>query len=214
MGLPNPIEPEFSPTSAPRAFPAPEREASPLAAASGWAFVLFAAVAVGYGLWALYGSGERVAVLNVIDAEHGGGPGTFGPVRLEPGMSPVRVVLHTAYTPTGSTRLRYEVAVLDANGQPVLERRGALGNKDDEASLVKYTTSLGDFTVGAPGAYGARVAFDDRGMDDLREATLEMRRNAAPVDARITWGFGTAALASLLFNLLASRGRRWAYRPR
>ena len=173
-----------------------------------------AAVAVGYGLWALYVSGERMASLDVIAAEHGGTPAVFGPIALEQSMNPLRAVLHASYTPTGSRRLRYDVELLDPASQPLWSRHGALGNKDDDASLVKTTTSLGDFHVPASGAYHASVRFDDGGMDDLREATLELRRNVVRVDARLTWGFGLAALALLLVNLAVSRGRPWAYRAR
>jgi hypothetical protein len=62
----DPPEPEracAAPASGPGVFPAPGRALNPLAGASGWAFVACAAVAIGYGLWTLCGSGGRVASL-------------------------------------------------------------------------------------------------------------------------------------------------------
>jgi hypothetical protein len=49
-------------------------------------------------------------------------------------------------------------------------------------------------------------------MDDLRGATLELRRNVTPVDSRIPWGFGLAAVACLIVNLGSTRRRGWPYR--
>jgi hypothetical protein len=51
----------------------------------------------------------------------------------------------------------------------------------------------------------------DGSVDDLRAASLELRRNALPVDPRIPWGFGLGALACLIANLVASRRRPWPY---
>jgi len=128
-------------------------------------------------------------------------------------MNPLRAVLHAAYAPVGSTRLRYEIELVDAAGLRLWEKHGALGNKDDEASLVKTTTSLGDFDLAQAGAYFVRVRMAGGSMDHLRAATLELRRNVVRVDPRVTWGFGLAALACLILNLVASRRQSWPYRP-
>ena len=193
-----------------------------LVAWSGWGFVICAAIAVGYGLWTLFGSGARVALLDLTAGtgaasapalSPGGVPGgALGPIRLEPVMNPVRAVLRTAYAPVGSMRIRYEVAMVDAAGRTVLERRGAFGSSDDDASIVKTTTSLGDFRLERTGDYFVRARMQAGSMDDLRAASLELRRNAVPVDARIPWGFGLGALACLIVNLVASRRGAWPYR--
>ena len=64
----------------------------------------------------------------------------------------------------------------------------------------------------APGAHVVRVRFADGSMDDLRGATIELRRKVARVDARVTWGFGLAAVGPLIAALALSRGRPWPCR--
>jgi len=195
-----------------------EYRRNPLRAVSGWCFVIFAAVAIGYGLWALYGSGESVATFDVRPvATTAAAPGaasacpTFGPVALDPSLNPFRAVLRTGYAPLGSTRPRYEVAMKDADGVTLWDKRGALGNKDDEASFVRTTASLVEFDLERDGTYTFEVQFPDGNMDDLREATLELRGGIVRVDPRITWGFGLAAFACLVVNLLASRRQPHPY---
>jgi len=182
-----------------------------LLASSGWGFLVCAAVAIGYGLWALYGSGSSVANFDAMD-EATVRAHTLGPIHLDPTMNPLRAVLDATYAPVGSTRARYEVELLDAAGRRLWGRRGAFGNKDDDASVVMTTTSLGDFALSRPGAYFVRARMVNSGMDDLRRATLLLRRNVVPVDPRIPWGFGLAALLCLGVNLFASRLQPWPYR--
>ena len=196
--------------------------AGSLVAWSGWGFVICAAVAIGYGLWTLYGSGARVALLDLSAGNPGasttapegpgGTPGALGPIRLEPEMNPVRAVLRAAYAPVGSTRIRYEVAIVDAAERRVLEKRGAFGSSDDDASIVKTTASLGVFRLERTGEFFVRARMSGASMDDLRAASLELRRNVTPVDVRIPWGFGLAALACLIVNLVASRRGAWPCR--
>jgi hypothetical protein len=183
-----------------------DRRRNVLSTSCGWGFVACAAVAMGYGLWTLYGSGGRLASLDAMRPIE-------APVVLDPSMNPLRAVLHAAYAPVGSTRLRYEVELVDSAGTSVWEKRGALGNKDDEASIVMTHTSLADFDVARPGTHLVRVRFTDSSMDDLRQATLELRRNVVRVDTRITWGFGLAALACLAASLLGSRRQPWPRAP-
>ncbi len=176
---------------------------------SGWGFLLCAAVAVGYGLWALYGSGARVLNLEVTHAMEyvSTAPDAprYGPLRLDPGMNPMRAVLGAAHAPVGSTRLHYELALEDAGGTHLWEARSFFGSRDDKASIVTTRTSLATFDVPRAGDYYVRVHSSGSSMDDLREATLELRRNVLPVDARIPWGFGLAALAFLISSLVAAR---------
>ncbi len=184
---------------------------SALARWSGWGFLPCAAVAVGYGLWALYGSGVRVLSLDVTHAMEyvSAAPDAprYGPLRLDPGMNPMRAVLRAAYAPVGSTRLRYEVALEDAGGARQWEAASFFGSRNDEASIVMTRTSLATYDVPQEGDYYVRVHSSGSSMDDLREASLELRRNVLPVDARIPWGFGLAALAFLVTSLVAERLR-------
>jgi hypothetical protein len=196
----------------PRETPAPGRQGNLVATSSGWGFLLCAAVAIGYGLWTLYGSGTRVVILDATAQVSGAPSGALGPISLDPRMNPMRAVLRSAYAPMGSTRIRYEVELLDAAGVRLLEAHGAFGSSDDDASIVRTTTSLGDFRLARPGACFVRVRMADGSMDDLREATLELRRNVARVDPRIPWGFGLAAIVCLVVNLVVSRRRPWPYR--
>ncbi|MEO5617548.1 MAG: hypothetical protein ABIS67_07230 [Candidatus Eisenbacteria bacterium] len=193
-----------------------------LAAISGWCFVLCAATAVGHSLWALYGSGESVGMFDVRPESADARPATsadwsdpscpsFGPIVLDPRSSPFRAVLRAGYTPIGSSRSHYEVAMLDSAGRTLWDKRGALGNKDDEASFVRILSNLIEFEIEAPGPYTFQVRFAEDGMSDLREATLELRGGIVRVDPRITWGFGLAALACLIGNLVSSRRESYPY---
>jgi hypothetical protein len=199
----------------------------PLATWTGWGFVLCAAIAAGYGLWTLYGSGSPVLGLDLEAAASrprspelaappaawNGQPGAvLGPFPLDPAMNPMRVVLHAAYAPFGSTRIRFDIVVADANGVPVLAKQGAIGSRDDDASIVRTTESLGDFRIAQPGGYFVRARLTEDGMDDLRAASLELRRNVTPVDARIPWGFGIAAVLCLIVSHLVARRGGWPYR--
>jgi hypothetical protein len=188
-----------------------ERRGGRGSALAGWGFLVCAAIAVGYGLWALYGSGARVVVLDAMAAE-GGTNAELGPLPLEPGMSPMRAVLHMGYAPVGSRRTRYRIELVDPAGRAAWVREGAVGNKDDEASFVRVTTSVATFDVAAAGPHIVRVRFEDGTMDDLREAAVELRRDVARVDTRITWGFGLAACVLLIARLIVDRRRPWPYR--
>lgn len=194
---------------------------NPLIAIGGWGFVLFAAAAVGYGLWALYGSGESVANFDVRPEAAVGPPRapageppclTFGPVALDPSLNPHRAVLRAGYAPVGSQRVRYEIAMKDRDGRALWDERGALGNKDDEASFVRTTESLLEFDVESGGIYTFEVRYPEGSMDDLREASLELRGAIVRVDGRITWTLGLLAFACLVLNLVASRNQPHPYR--
>ena len=199
----------------------------PVATWTGWGFVLFAAIAVGYGLWTLYGSGSTVLGLDLASAASRprspelaappaswiGQPGaTLGPFPLEPGMNPLRAVLNATYAPVGSTRIRFEIEIADLGGAPILAKQGALGSRDDDASIVRTTESLGDFRLAQAGGYFVRARITEDGMDDLRALSLELRRNVVPVDARIVWGFGIAAVVCLIVSHVVARRSGWPYR--
>ena len=171
----------------------------PAAIVSRWAFVLGAGIAAGHVVWALYGSGERVTMLDVHDM-----PGA-ATVELSPAMSPLRVVLHAGYAPMGSSRLRYEAALDAPGGDRVWQTSGAVGSRDDEASFVHQTVVLGTIPVAEPGVHALSIRFGGASMDDLREARLELRRNVAAVDRRLAWGGGLMAFAGLLGSLLIPR---------
>lgn len=177
----------------------------PVAILSGWCFLMCAAVAIGYGLWTLYGSGRTVSTLDLASAEGAASCPTFGPVSLTPEMNPLRAVLRTGFAPVGSLRLRYEIALNGPGGRTAWDKRGFLGSSDDDASIVSTTDRLLDFEVAQPGEYTIQALFPGGSMDDLREATIELRRNVARPNGRVVWGFALAAAASLAVSIVASR---------
>lgn len=174
-------------------------------------FVVCTLVAVGHGLWALYGSGSRLSFLEIPGADRGASV-SLGPVALDPGMNPLRAILRTGHAPVGSTRIRYRIEMVDVSGRPAWLKEGSIGSTDDEASIVWSTASLAMFEIPARGTYVLQVAFSDLGMDDLRRASIELRRNVAPVDARIPWTFGVAAAVLLVTHIVLSRRGPWPYR--
>lgn len=200
--------------------PEARREPNPVLRWSGWGFLLCAGVVAGHVVWTLYASSEPAMALDVITAAPTGAPAvaghetaetcrTFGPFTLTPSMNPIRAVLATGYTPVGAKRSRFQVALLDDRGRAVWDRRGVIGGSGDDANFVTSDTRLVDFTIERPGTYSFEVGFPEGSQDDLREARIELRRSAAPFDPRITWGFGLAALACLLVNLLSPRSESY-----
>lgn len=200
--------------------PEARREPNPVLRWSGWGFLLCAGVVAGHVVWTLHGASEPAVTVDVIAAavasasapapstrahESAESCRTFGPVTLTPTMNPIRAVLATGYTPVGASRTRFQVALLDDRGHPVWDRHGVIGGPGDGASFVTSETRLVDFTVERPGVYSFDVGFPDGSQDELREARVELSRSAAPFDPRVTWGFGLAALACLLVNLLSPR---------
>lgn len=185
--------------------------AGPVARWSGWGFLVCALVAVGYGFGALHGSGTPALAIDVTrELEGARGTSTdarLGPYKLEPAMNPLRFVLNASHAPLGSTRRKYELALEDAAGAALWRSSGSLGSHDDEASIVITRTGLATFDVPRAGDYYVRVRGAGSSMDDLRAATLELRRGVTRIDARIPWGFGIAALACLVTNLVTSRRR-------
>ena len=110
---------------------------------------------------------------------------------------------------TADGDVNVEVALLDDRGRAVWDRHGVIGGAGDDASFVTNTTRLVDFTVERPGPYSFQVGFPEGSQDDLREARIELRHGAAPFDPRVTWGFGLAAFACLLVNLLSPRSESY-----
>jgi len=194
---------------------------NPLIAIGGWGFVLFGAAAISYGLWALYGSGESVALFDVRPEAAVGPPTapssdapclTFGPVALDPALNPHRAIFRAGYAPVGSTRVRYEIAMKARDGRVLWDERGALGSMNDEASFVRTSASLLEFDVESGGVYTFEVRYPEGSMDDLREASLELRGAIVRVDGRVTWTLGLVAFACLLLNLIATRNQPHPYR--
>ena len=171
----------------------------PAAIVSRWTFVVFAGVTVGYSVWALYGSGQRLSLVDVQRL-----PGAAA-VELSPAMNPVRIVLHVGYAPAGTTRIHYEAALSGPGGDRMWEARGTIGSRDDEATFIRHAASLGTVTVAEPGVHALSIRFGGGSMDDVREARIELRRNVARVDPRVAWGGGLLAAASLLGALLTPR---------
>ncbi len=185
--------------------------ADPVERWSGWGLLVCAVIAIGYGLGTLYGSGTRALTLDVTrELEGARGSSTdarLGPFHLEPGMNPLRFILNASHAPLGSSRRRYELALEDDSGRALWNAKGSLGSRDDEASIVLTRTSLATFDVPKAGGYYVRVRGSGASMDDLRAATLELRRGVTRVDARIPWTFGVAAFLCLLARLFATNRR-------
>lgn len=183
----------------------------PLARWSGWGFLLCAIIAIGSGVGTLYGSGTRALVVDVTrELEGARGSSTdirLGPYRLDPEMNPMRFVLNASHAPLGSQRRRYELSLEDPQKVELWRSSGALGSHDDEASIVMTRTSLVTFDAPRKADYWIRVRGSGSSMDDLRAATLELRRNVTRLDTRIPWTFGIAAIACLLANLLTAQRR-------
>jgi len=183
----------------------------PVTVASGLAFVLFVAAGVGHALMALYGSGQPVARLEV---QHGSivslpgvtispsGPRAtqVGPIELSPSMNPLRIVLHAGYTPRAGNRIRYRTAMLAADGTTVWEQQGFLDG-GEEASSVDASHVVRTFDVRAPGLYAFEIEFGFMTLDDLRTASLEVRRNVQPVNRTWVTLCTVLAAAALVVNL-------------
>lgn len=182
-----------------------------LARWSGWGFFVCALVAIGYGVGTLYGSGSRALAIDVTrELEGARGSSTdarLGPYKLDPAMNPMRFVLNASHAPLGASRRRYDLALEESAGGTLWRSAGALGSHDDVANLVITRTSLVTFDVPRAGEFWIRVRGSGSSMDDLRSATLELRRGVTRVDARIPWGFGIAAVLCLGANLLAAQRR-------
>jgi hypothetical protein len=203
--------------------PEVRREPNPVLRWSGWGFLLCAGVVAGHVAWTLYASSEPVVMLDVIAAATGGSTSppsasshepiescrTFGPIHLTPAMNPIRAVLATGYTPVGANRTPFRIALLDDQGRAVWDRHGVVGGSDENANFVSSDTRLVDFRVERPGTWFFEVGFPEGSQDDLREARIELRRDAPPFDPRVTGGFGLAALACLLVSLLSPRSESY-----
>ena len=188
------------------------------AAWTGWAFWVCAAVAVACGLWTFYGTGARVVSLDLLphgsaaaatpaaDADFGPVDIPLGRIRFARPTNALRAVLRSSFAPIGGTRIHYQIAIVDDADQPVLDCQGVLERHDENAPIVRATTRLGDLRLTRQRAYFVRVQTTGRSLDDLRGATLELRRNALPVDARIPWASGLGALVFLIANRIAARG--------
>src|SRR5262245_61564161 len=87
-------------------------------------FLLCAAVAIGYGLWGLYGSGQRLMVLDAAGSADGS-TAALDPVALDPAMSPMRAVLRASYAPVGLTRTPYRVELVGPSGESVWVHEGS-----------------------------------------------------------------------------------------
>jgi hypothetical protein len=185
---------------------------------TAWACALFTAGALGYGLWMHYGTGTRIVMLPLFqrvpgaavpqtDADFGPISIPFGPIGLSSEMNPLRATLRATCIRIGEARIHYRIAIVDDGDQPVLETEGALDGPERHGTTLKTTTNLGEFRLQRACAYFVRLQATGRSMDDLRAATLELRRNVVPADGRIPWAAGACALACLIGNRIAARDR-------
>lgn len=181
---------------------------SPRSIVAGLAFAACLLGAVGHVMWARFASGDRVAELDIQQGHVLALPGltlsssgararTVGPVDLHPAMSPARAVLHLRYSRRpGIGRIGYTVAMRDAAGNLVWEKRGRLGG-DDDANLIQTTLAVQTFDVPSPGSYTFDVDLDEGRRATLHGARLELRREVADVTPWVLWVLGIGALASL-----------------
>jgi len=137
-------------------------------------------VAVGYGLWALYGSGERLVVLDVSAAEHGGSPVAFGPIALEftsaPPVSPAvigeLVESHPRFTMVagdfetvhGKWAMRGEVAVFPERRLAGVGRAGLVDAKSIDAG-AGVDRRAGDFGIFASAILHREWSAEDPAID-------------------------------------------------
>jgi hypothetical protein len=78
---------------------------------------------------------------------------------------------------------------------------GRLGGRS--ARIVLTRAKLEPFDVPRAGEYYVRVRGSGASMDDLRAATLELKRNVSRVAPHLPWTFALAAAACLIVNLFA-----------
>ena len=189
---------------------------TPITVVSGLAFVVFVAAAAGHALLALYASGQTVARLDVqrgsivtlpgVSISQSGPRATqVGPIELTPVMNPIRVVMHTQYTPRVNNRISYRAAMIAPDGTRSWEHQGFLGG-DEDASSVDYSSIVQTFDVATPGSYAFEIGFSFWRVDDLRSASLEVRRNVSPVNRVWITVCMLLAAPSLVVNL-ATRPR-------
>lgn len=171
------------------------------------AFVACALTAIGLGVSVLYAAGTPMLAVDVTrELEGVRGRSTnarVGPYHLEPAMNALRFVLNSSHSPLGSARRRYVLAVEDRAGKVYWRTDGRLGGREASAKIVLTRAKLEPFEVPKAGEYFVRVRGSGASMDDLRAATLELRRGVSRVDPRLPWAFALAAAVCLVVNLFA-----------
>jgi hypothetical protein len=160
------------------------------------------ALGPGYFLYAKYLTGAGVGTYP-LDGAPGGG---FAPVAmtLEPGMSPVRLVLRlsaehgTGYPP--APRNGYRAVVTGSTGT-VATSTFELVSSTFESSFQELGHVVATFEVPAAGEY--RVGIEAAGEPQMRvtAAAVEVRRNVREPDLRVVWT-GAALIGLAVFALL------------
>lgn len=174
-----------------------------LAVILGWLFVVSALAALGYGLWAVYLSGQPLAGFEA-GSDYPSAQ-VFGPLDLEPGMNPIRVNLRAGHVPFGSSRIHYRLTLSGNPDARIWEKRGVLGSTDDTASEVWSDLTLGVIEVPRAGQYRLEASFSGPSSDHLRSATIRLRRNVHVADPRWLWGLAGVAALSLGGSVLFRR---------
>jgi hypothetical protein len=182
---------------------------------SGIALVMFAVCALATALYALFAtawSGHDVATFDVLHAAaapaNAGGDDTrvVGPLHLDPGMSPVRVLAHVEHPGRARASVVCRVTMRDAQGRAVWsENRDldthALGHSTKRASST--TVEVERFDVAQAGDYTFAV---DAGK--VRELRLEARSHAAEVRGWLVTTGAALTIASLVVLLSLTGSRR------
>lgn len=201
---------------------------SPLRAIAVVAFAIFALGTTFYALGVTAWSGARVATFEVPLDKAAPLPGMawlhagsrahrLGPVRLDPAMSPARVLAHVTYEPRAGRALSCRVTLREAGGRTVWSETqafGAPGADPPGRRGVNATLLIKTFAVSRAGDYTLAVDLGPGASGVVHGARLEVRRRVASVQAWFVALGALLALASLAVVLFAGprpallRGRR------
>jgi hypothetical protein len=186
--------------------------------------VAFGAATILYALGTSFWSGQQVADLDVrkgsafevggLTISHTSATAKrVGPVALDPGMNPVRLVLHAGY---GRMRTGQSVAVSvtmrgpdgDALWTETRRVASSTSRRSRSGGEGSHNSVLATFDVPRAGDYALEVAVNASAGAPLRRLGLEVRREVANVNPAIVWTGIAAALASLLIGFIGGRARR------
>lgn len=198
--------------------PPPPEPRSPLQATALVAFLIFTLGTTFYALGVTTWSGSRVASFDV----RGGAvvpPPRFtlrrpasrayevGPVHLEPGQSPVRVLAHVGFQPRALIRPSCRVSMRGANHRTLWSESRDLGasSAGQYARHARWATlELRTFAVPKDGNYTFVVDAGPHGFDEIQSLRLEVRSRVASVQWWFVCAGGCLAIMSLGVVVIAS----------
>lgn len=173
----------------------------------GWLILLAVAAGMFYVYYVLQLSGSEIGEYP-LEINGGVHDQQIGPVELSPEMNPLRATFHTEVRMRRSGRgdLRYEFAVRDPSGNVVWQEDGRtrLSESDSSKRTRAKHFSSGRFNVEQADDYDLEVSVRSS-RTDLREASLELRRNAAGYSMPVLAGIGGAGLLGLILALVGRK---------